>query len=44
MVGLFTLIGADKTMVLSMSILYGVALIVTSLPGLYFYLAGKHQI
>ncbi len=44
MVGLFTLIGADKTMVLSMSILYGVALIVTSLPGLYVYLAGKHQI
>ncbi len=44
MIGLFTLIGADKTMVLSMSILYGLALIVTSLPGLYFYLAGKHQI
>ncbi len=44
MIGLFTLIGADKTMVLSMSILYGLALIVTSLPGLYFYLAGKYQI
>ncbi len=44
MVGLFSLIGADKTAVLSMSILYGVALIVTSLPGLYFYLAGKYQL
>ncbi len=44
MVGLFSLIGADKTAVLSMSILYGVALIITSLPGLYFYLVGKYQI
>ena len=44
MVGLFALLGADKSVVLAMSILYGVALIVTSLPGLYFYLTGKYQI
>lgn len=44
MIGLFSLIGADKTLVLSMSILYGLALIITSLPGLYFYLAGRHHI
>ncbi len=44
MIGLFTLIGADNTMVLSMSILYGVVLIVTSLPGLFVYLASKHHL
>lgn len=44
MIGLFTLIGADKTLVLSMSILYGVILIVSSLPGLYAYLTGKHHL
>lgn len=44
MIGLFTLIGADKTVVLSMSILYGVVLIVSSLPGLHVYLAGRHRI
>jgi len=41
MIGLFTLIGGDKTQVLSMSILYGVALIITSLPGLYAYLTHR---
>jgi uncharacterized protein (TIRG00374 family) len=44
MIGLFTLIGGDKTAVLSMSILYGLVLIITSLPGLYIYLTGKHRI
>ncbi len=44
MIGLFTLIGADNTMVLSMSILYGVCLIVTSLPGLFVYLSSKHHL
>jgi len=44
MIGLFSLIGADNTMVLSMSILYGVCLIVTSLPGLAVYLASKHHL
>lgn len=44
MIGLFALIGADQTLVLSMSILYGVILIVSSLPGLYAYLTGKHHL
>jgi uncharacterized membrane protein YbhN (UPF0104 family) len=43
MIGLFTLIGGDKTQVLSMSILYGMTLIVTSLPGLYAYLTHRHE-
>ena len=44
MIGLFALIGGDHTLVLSMSILYGVTLIVSSLPGLYAYLSGKHHL
>lgn len=44
MIGLFTLIGADSTLVLSMSILYGMCLIITSLPGLVVYLTGKHHL
>ena len=40
MIGLFLLISADKTVVLSMSLLYGVLLIIVSLPGLYFYITG----
>ncbi len=41
LIGLFSLIGASSTTVLSMSILYGIILIITSLPGLYFYLHEK---
>ena len=44
MIGLFALIGGEHTLVLSMSILYGVTLIVSSLPGLYAYLSGKHHL
>lgn len=44
MIGLFTLIGADKVSVLTMSILYGLVLVVASLPGLQVYLKGKHNI
>lgn len=44
MIGLFTLIGADETTVLSMSILYGLVLIIASLPGFYVYVTGKHRI
>lgn len=44
LIGLFTLLGADKVTVLSMSILYGMVLIVASLPGLLVYLKGKHHI
>lgn len=41
LVGLFALLGADTAAVLTMSILYGVLLVVVSLPGLHFYLAGN---
>lgn len=44
MIALFTLIGADKTAVLSMSILYGIILLVSSLPGLYVYLMGRDRV
>ena len=44
MIGLFALIGGQQTLVLSMSILYGVTLIISSLPGLYVYLSGKHHL
>ena len=41
MIGLFGLIGAAAANVLSMSILYGIILIIASLPGLYTYLHRK---
>jgi hypothetical protein len=41
MIGLFSLIGASSANVLSMSILYGIILIIASLPGLYTYLTSK---
>ena len=41
MIGLFLLIGASKEMILSVSILYGVMLVVASLPGLFIWLRGK---
>jgi len=41
MVGIFLLIGGAKEMILSVSLLYGIMLIVTSLPGLYIWLRGK---
>jgi hypothetical protein len=44
MVGLFLLIGADKTGVLTMSLLYGVLLIFISLPGLYYYLRSPNKV
>lgn len=40
LIGLFLLVGADRAQVLTMSLMYGVLVLVTSLPGLYFYLAG----
>ncbi|MBC7756378.1 MAG: flippase-like domain-containing protein [Bdellovibrio sp.] len=42
LVGLFSLIGADKTAVLMMSMLYGLTLIIVSFPGLVTYLKGRH--
>ncbi len=44
LIGLFTLLGADKSIILSLSVLYGLILIVASLPGLQVYLAGKKVI
>ncbi len=41
MIGLFTLLGADKTVVLSMSLLYGIILVIASLPGLWITLQGR---
>ena len=43
MIGLFLLVGADKTLVLSMSVLYGLVLIAASLPGLYLFLMSRHK-
>ncbi len=40
-VGLFLLIGANKAPVLSMSVLYGLTLLLVSLPGLYFFLKSR---
>ncbi|VAX01144.1 hypothetical protein MNBD_GAMMA22-2562 [hydrothermal vent metagenome] len=44
LIGLFTLLGADQSTILSLSVLYGLTLIVASLPGLQVYLAGKKVI
>lgn len=41
MVGIFMLVGADETKVLAMSILYGLLLIISSLPGSYFWIKSK---
>lgn len=42
LVGLFLLIDIPQEQVLAMSLLYGIILILSSLPGLYFYLKSKH--
>ena len=41
MVGIFLLVGASKEMILAVSILYGITLIVASIPGLVVWLRGK---
>lgn len=41
MVGIFMLVGADQTKVLAMSILYGLLLIISSLPGSYYWIKSK---
>jgi hypothetical protein len=43
MIGLFMLIGADKALVLSMSVLYGLVLLAASLPGLYLFLMSRQK-
>lgn len=44
LITLFALVGADKSTVLAMSILYGIMLIIVSLPGLFVYLAGQQRL
>jgi hypothetical protein len=41
MVGIFLLIGGSKEMILSVSLLYGIMLIIASFPGLWIWLRGK---
>ncbi|MDF1877628.1 flippase-like domain-containing protein [Sulfurimonas sp. SAG-AH-194-L11] len=41
MIGIFMLVGADQTKVLAMSILYGLLLIVSAVPGAYFWIKSK---
>lgn len=41
MIGVFMLVGADQTKVLTMSILYGLLLIVSALPGSYIWIKSK---
>jgi hypothetical protein len=42
MVGIFMLVGADETKVLAISILYGLLLIISSIPGSYFWIKSKN--
>ena len=41
MIGIFMLVGADETKILVMSILYGLLLILSALPGSYFWIKSK---
>jgi glycosyltransferase 2 family protein len=43
MVGIFLLVGADKDHILAVSIVYGLILIISSLPGGLFWLNSKHH-
>lgn len=43
LVGLFSMIGADRTVVLMMSLAYGILLILVSLPGLAVFLQGRRR-
>ena len=43
LIGLFLLIGVDQTLVLAMSLIYGVTLMVAALPGLFFFIKSKHK-
>jgi len=44
LVGLFLLVGADQSKVVSFSLLYGLTAILASLPGLVVYLRQKHNL
>ncbi len=43
MIGFFLLVGADQTRVLTVSLLFGLLVIITSLPGLFVFLFQKKQ-
>jgi uncharacterized membrane protein YbhN (UPF0104 family) len=44
LVGLFLLVGADKSAVLTFSITYGLVNLIASLPGLPVYLVQRHRL
>ncbi|HEB99870.1 MAG TPA: flippase-like domain-containing protein [Thiotrichales bacterium] len=44
MIGIFTLIGAEREPVFVLSVLYGLLVILTSLPGMLFWLRSKHRL
>lgn len=44
MIGFFMLIGASKELVLSLSVLYGIIVILCSLPGMYFWIKSKNKL
>ena len=43
LIALFMMIGVDEHLVLAMSLLYGIILILSALPGLFFYLTSQHK-
>lgn len=43
MLGLFMLIGADKTLILTISLVYGFIVLISSLPGMVFYLQARSK-
>lgn len=43
MVGIFMLIGADKEEILALSIIYGLLLMISALPGAYIWVKGKRH-
>lgn len=44
MIGFFLLVGADRSKVLSLSIMYGLVNLIGSLPGLFVYLVQKNRL
>lgn len=43
LVVLFMMIGIEETQVIAMSLIYGILLIISALPGLVFYLTSQHK-
>lgn len=43
LVVLFMMIGIEETQVIAMSLIYGILLIISALPGMYFYLTSQHK-